>query len=126
MILVDTSIWVDHLGAAGEPRLVQLLNNEYVLMHPFIVGELALGSLSKRDLVLGALTLLPQAVRASHDEALHFLHAERLFGKGIGYVDLHLLASTRLTPGASLWTRDKRLRSVAMDLKLSVEPPLYH
>ncbi|MNT56160.1 Ribonuclease VapC32 [compost metagenome] len=105
---------------------MQLLNNEYVLMHPFIVGELALGSLSKRDLVLGALTLLPQAVRASHDEALHFLHAERLFGKGIGYVDLHLLASTRLTPGASLWTKDKRLRSVAMDLKLSVEPPLYH
>ncbi|CAB3724635.1 type II toxin-antitoxin system VapC family toxin [Achromobacter kerstersii] len=126
MILVDTSIWVDHLGAAREPRLEQLLNNEYVLMHPFIVGELALGSLGKRDMVLGAMTLLPQAVRASHDEAIHFLHAERLFGKGIGYVDLHLLASTRLTPGASLWTKDKRLRSVAVALNLSVEPPLYH
>ena len=126
MILVDTSIWVDHLGAAREPPREQLLNNEYVLMHPFIVGELALGSLGKRDMVLGAMTLLPQAVRASHDEAIHFLHAERLFGKGIGYVDLHLLASTRLTPGASLWTKDKRLRSVAVALNLSVEPPLYH
>ncbi|AUA54822.1 Probable ribonuclease VapC32 [Achromobacter spanius] len=125
MILVDTSIWIDHLGAS-EPRLEQLLHNEFVLMHPFIVGELALGSLNKRDMVLGALTLLPQAVRASHDEAIHFLHAERLFGKGIGYVDLHLLASTRLTPGASLWTKDKRLGSLAKTLNLSVEPPLYH
>lgn len=114
-----------HLGAS-EPRLEQLLHNEFVLTHPFIVGELALGSQAKRDMVLSALTLLPQAVRASHDEAIHFLHAERLFEKGIGYVDLHLLASTRLTPGASLWTKDKRLRSVAKTLNLSVEPPRYH
>lgn len=126
MILVDTSIWVDHLGAQGEPRLEQLLNNEYVLMYPYIVGELALGVLGKRDRVLGALALLPQAVRASDDEAMHLLHAEKLFGKGIGFVDLHLLASTRLTPGASLWTKDKRLRAVAMSLNLAVEPPRYH
>lgn len=126
MILVDTSIWIDHLGAAGEPRLIQLLNKEYVLTHPFIVGELALGSLGRREMVLGALTLLPQAVSATHDEALHFLHAEKLFGRGIGYVDLHLLASTRLTPGAALWTKDKRLRAIAAALNLSAEPPLYH
>lgn len=126
MILADTSIWIDHLGAAGEPRLAQLLNNEYVLMHPFVIGEIALGTMSKRDMVLGDLALLPQAARASDDEVLHLLHAEKLFGKGIGYVDLHLLASTRLTPGASLWTKDKRLKAVAMSLKLAVEPPLYH
>ncbi len=126
MILVDTSVWVDHLGAVGEPRLKQLLDNESVLMHPYIIGELALGALGKREMVLGAMALLPQAVRASDDEAMHLLHAEKLFGKGIGYVDLHLLASTRLTPGALLWTKDKRLRSVAASLNLAVDPPRYH
>lgn len=86
MILVDTSIWIDHLSD-GEPCLVRLLEEESVLMHPFIAGELALGSLGRRDVVLGAMSLLPQVVRASHDEVMHFLHSERLFGKGIGYVD---------------------------------------
>ena len=125
MILVDTSIWIDHL-AEGESRLARLLEDESVLMHPFIMGELALGSLGRRDLVLGAMTLLPQVVRASHDEVMHFLHAERMFGKGIGYVDLHLLASTRLTPGTALWTKDRRLQALAHALDLAVEPPRYH
>lgn len=125
MILVDTSVWIDHL-AEGEPRLERLLNDESVLMHPFVVGELALGSLGRREIVIDALTLLPQVVRASHDEVMHFLHVERLFGKGIGYVDLHLLASTRLTPGATLWTKDKRLRLLAGELNLFVEPSQYH
>ncbi|WP_081821580.1 type II toxin-antitoxin system VapC family toxin [Achromobacter sp. DH1f] len=125
MILVDTSVWIDHL-AEGEPRLERLLNDESVLMHPFVVGELALGSLGRRETVMDALTLLPQVVRASHNEVMHFLQAERLFGKGIGYVDLHLLASTRLTPGATLWTKDKRLRSLASELSLFAEPPQYH
>ncbi|MCZ8436684.1 type II toxin-antitoxin system VapC family toxin [Achromobacter xylosoxidans] len=125
MILVDTSIWINHLSD-GEPCLVRLLEEESVLMHPFIAGELALGSLGRRDVVLGAMSLLPQVVRASHDEVMHFLHSERLFGKGIGYVDLHLLASTRLTPGAALWTRDKRLQALATTLGLAVDPPRYH
>ncbi|MBB1628076.1 type II toxin-antitoxin system VapC family toxin [Achromobacter sp. UMC71] len=125
MILVDTSVWIDHL-AEGEPRLERLLNDESVLMHPFVVGELALGSLGRRETVMDALTLLPQVVRASHNEVMHFLQAERLFGKGIGYVDLHLLASTRLTPGATLWTKDKRLRSLASELSLFAELPQYH
>ena len=125
MILVDTSVWIDHL-AEGEPRLERLLNDESVLMHPFVAGELALGSLGRREIVIDALTLLPQVVRASHNEVMHFLHVERLFGKGIGYVDLHLLASTRLTPGATLWTKDKRLRLLAGELNLFVEPSQYH
>ncbi len=125
MILVDTSVWIDHL-AEGEPRLERLLNDESVLMHPFVVGELALGSLGRRETVMDALTLLPQVVRASHNEVMHFLQAERLFGKGIGDVDLHLLASTRLTPGATLWTKDKLLRSLASELNLFAEPPQYH
>lgn len=125
MILVDTSVWIDHL-AEGEPRLAHLLNDESVLMHPFVVGELALGSLGRRETVMDALSLLPQVVRASHNEVMHFLQAERLFGKGIGYVDLHLLASTRLTPGATLWTKDKRLRSLASELSLFAEPSQYH
>lgn len=125
MILVDTSVWIDHLGE-GDSRLERLLNDESVLMHPFVVGELALGSLGRREMVIDALTLLPQAVRASHDEVMQFLHFEKLFGKGIGYVDLHLLASTRLTPGATLWTKDKRLRSLASELSMFAEPPQYH
>jgi predicted nucleic acid-binding protein len=118
VILVDTSIWVDHLRRTDE-QLVSLLNTGTVLTHPFVIGELALGSLHRRDVVLGALRNLPRAVAADDDEVLRFIDAEALAGIGIGYIDAHLLASTRLTPDASFWTRDRRLLSVAARLSLS-------
>lgn len=119
MILVDTSIWVDHLRA-GDGALVGLLEAGAVLAHPCVIGELALGHLSQRGGVLGALSDLPQAEVATDAEVLHFIGQHALFGHGIGYVDAHLLAATRLSAGASLWTRDKRLHAVADRLGLAM------
>lgn len=114
MILVDTSVWVDHLRAA-DPRLTHLLDQGEVVMHPFVVGEIACGSLAQRPLVLDLLRGLPPAHVAEPDEVLNYIERARLHGKGIGYVDVHLLASTALSPGNRLWTRDKRLLAAALD-----------
>ena len=112
MILVDTSVWVDHLRR-GDPGLVALLERAAVVMHPFVVGEIACGSLKDRQSLLELLHDLPGAVIATDNEAMQFIERHRLFGKGIGYIDVHLLASVALTGGAQLWTRDQRLRQVA-------------
>lgn len=111
MILVDTSVWVDHLRA-GDGTLSDLLATGRVLAHPFVIGELALGNLRQRNLVLATLQDLPRASVATEQEVLHFIDRHALFGLGIGYVDAHLLAAVRLT-AAALWTRDKRLLGVA-------------
>lgn len=118
MILVDTSVWVDHLRR-GDARLADLLDENLVLAHPFVAGELALGHLRRRDVVLEALADLPQAVVADHDEVLRFIVKYGLAGSGIGYLDAHLLASVKLTRDARLWTRDRRLSAVAKKLRLS-------
>jgi hypothetical protein len=115
VILVDTSVWIDHLRR-GDASLSSLLTNRQVLAHPAVVGEIALGSLGNRKEILSLLANLPQAVQASHDEVMAYVDAHALFGLGIGYVDAHLLASTALTTGSSLWTRDKRLRAAASSL----------
>ncbi len=112
MILVDTSIWVDHLRA-GDPRLVALLEDGQVLAHPWVTGELALGRLSRRDEVIGLLNNLPRASVASDVEVLALIDNQHLSGLGIGYVEAHLLAATMLTAGCRLWTRDRRLAAVA-------------
>ena len=112
MILVDTSVWVDHLRG-GEDQLVDLLERALVVMHPFVIGEMACGSLGARSTVLELLQDLPAAVVAESDEVLAFIERHVLIGKGIGYVDIHLLASVALTAGTKLWTRDKRLQAVA-------------
>ena len=112
MILVDTSVWVDHLRRA-DAGLTDLLERGTVLMHPFVVGEVACGSLADRPAVLDLLQELPMAAVADPDEILTFIERRGLHGKGIGLIDAHLLASTALTAGARLWTRDKRLRAVA-------------
>lgn len=112
MILVDTSVWVDHLRV-GDPRLVELLTDGQVLGHPWVTGELALGRLSRRSEILDLLHNLPQATVATDAEVLTLITDRQLFGRGIGYVDAHLLAATLLTSGARLWTRDKRLAAVA-------------
>lgn len=118
MTLVDTSVWVGHLRAADKV-LASLLDTGRVLAHPFVIGELALGDLRQRELVLDALSDLPQASVASDLEVLHFIDRHRLFGRGVGYVDAHLLAAVRLTSGASLWTHDQRLHGVAVQLGLA-------
>jgi predicted nucleic acid-binding protein len=118
MILVDTSIWIEHFRV-GSDRLKTLLLNEQVLCHPFIVGELACGTLQKRSEILNMLKALPQAHLLEYEEVLSFLEARRLYGQGIGWVDAHLLASTLLT-GCSLWTFDKPLRRAAAALNVLV------
>ena len=118
MILVDTSIWIDHLRQ-GDPTLAGLLNADQVYMHPFIIGEIALGKLPRRASLLRDLMDLPMAAPATPDEVLSFIEGERLHGLGIGYVDAHLLAATRLSPDAALWTRDRRLGGIATRLGLA-------
>lgn len=119
MILVDTSVWVDHLRS-GDETLSALLDGGQVLCHPYVIAELALGHLKPRDAILGLLAELPAAQVSSNDELLRFIGQNSLAGLGIGYVDAHLLAATRLTPSASLWTRDKRLHMVAIRLQLAM------
>ena len=114
MILVDTSVWVQHLRK-GSGRLRFLLDEEQVFCHPFVVGELACGMLRNRGEVLGLLRNLPQARIAEHEEVLDFLQTRHLYGRGLGWVDAHLLASALLT-GCDLWTLDKPLRSAATAL----------
>ena len=117
MILVDTSVWVDH-WRRGNARLSALLEEELVLLHPFVVGELALGHLRQRSEILGLLSELPQADAAQHGEVLEFVERHRLAGSGVGWVDAHLLASAALSH-ASLWTLDRRLVRAAARLALS-------
>jgi predicted nucleic acid-binding protein len=119
VILVDTSIWIDHLRTS-DGQLVVLLEAGRVLAHPFVTGEIALGRLRQRDLVLSALADLPRAEVATHEEVRQFIDRNALFGAGIGYVDAHLLAAVRLTAAAALWTKDKRLHLIANRLGLAM------
>jgi predicted nucleic acid-binding protein len=117
----DTSVWIDHLRV-GDDRLAALLVDGSILTHPFVIGEIALGHLRQRDAVLAALEGLARVEIATDAEVLRFIESHALFGRGVGYLDVHLLAATKLTPGARLWTKDKRLRSVAEELGLAAEP----
>ena len=123
MILVDTSIWIDHLRF-GDAAMTKLLEAGRVLAHPFVTGELALGNLRQRETILALIQDLPQAAVATDREVFQFIDQRGLTGLGIGYVDAHLLASVRLTAGSSLWTRDKRLISVAdrLDVTARFDP----
>ena len=118
MILVDTSVWVEHLHIANQ-NLAALLNGGQVLAHPFVIGELALGNLRPRDPFLSDLRELPQAIVAEDEELIRLIDRQALFGRSIGYVDAHLLAAARLTAGSRLWTRDRRLQTVAIELGLA-------
>ena len=111
MILVDTSVWVDHFRE-GNPRLTELLNNQEVLIHPFVVGELSLGMLKNRTQILELLSRLPQAPIAEHEEVMAAVAKHSLFGVGIGWVDAHLVASS-LIASVGLLTMDKALQSAA-------------
>jgi len=118
MILVDTSVWVDHLRT-GEQLLIQTLQANSVLIHPFVIGELACGNLQDRDAVLALLGALPRAALADEQEVLFFISQQKLMGRGIGYIDIHLLASAAISGKAMLWTRDTRLHKVAQAMGLA-------
>ncbi len=121
MILVDTDIWADHLRA-GHAGLARLLDQRQVLAHPWVTGELALGHLHQREEVLGLLNGIPQADLATEAEVLTLIEQEKLAGTGIGYVDAQLLAATRLTADAVLWTADRRLAAAAASLAIAFRP----
>ncbi|MGI9078698.1 MAG: type II toxin-antitoxin system VapC family toxin [Gemmatimonadaceae bacterium] len=120
MILADTSVWVHHLRS-GEPRLAGALNAGNVCIHPFVLGELACGNLRNRRALLGLLAKLPTVSAATETEALGFIESRALMGRGIGYIDVHLLASAALSATTRLWTRDRRLAAVAAELNLTFE-----
>jgi predicted nucleic acid-binding protein len=119
MILADTSVWVDHLRKRDE-ALSGYLNEDRIVTHPFIIGELAMGNLPKRAVVLESLRQLPRIVVASDEEVLDFIDRHNVAGIGIGYVDAHLLASVRWMLGSELWTRDKRLLLAAKHIGVAV------
>jgi predicted nucleic acid-binding protein len=118
VILVDTSVWVDHLRTT-DGQLQALLQDGRVLAHPFVIGELALGSLKNRDVVLESLQDLPETLVATDEEVMRFIGQQTLYGLGIGYIAAHLLVAVRLTPDARLWTRDKRLLAATTKLGLA-------
>ncbi len=117
MILVDTSVWADHFRQSDE-SLQGLLEESHVAIHPFVIGELALGHLCQRRLVLEALNALPAAPRPRHSEVITFIEASAIVGKGIGLIDTYLLAAVKLRPGSLLWTRDRKLKAIASDLEI--------
>ena len=116
MILVDTSVWVDHLRK-GSRALAAFLEDGRVLCHPFVIGELACGNVQNRAEILSLLAALPAAAAAGHEEAMHLLSDRKLHGKGLGWIDIHLLASALLT-GCRLWTKDRALAAAARTLKV--------
>jgi predicted nucleic acid-binding protein len=117
MILLDTSVWADHLRR-GDSRVVTVLESGQAASHAFVIGELACGNFRSRARVIDLLRALPQATLATDDEVLYFIDRHRLVGRGIGYVDAHLLASVAIG-GLLLWTRDRRLREIAAELGLA-------
>mgnify|MGYP001829080501 FL=1 len=121
MVLVDTSVWIDHFRATND-TLVALLESYRVCCHAVVRGELACVNLVNREVVLAQLALLPKAVRASDDEVLWFIERNGLMGRGIGFVDAHLLAASALTQDVRLWTLDRRLHRLAGALGLGCRP----
>ncbi len=121
MILADTSIWIQHFRS-DLAELEQLLNAEQILCHPFVIGEIALGSIRQRAMLLRQLHRLPRCSVASDAEVLEFVDSNALFDRGIGYIDVHLLAAVQITPGATLWTFDKRLHEAAGEFGVAFRP----
>lgn len=119
MILADTSVWIDYFRE-GLPELGERLRRGDVVMHPFVVGELACGNFSSRQATLELLQQLRSVAVAEHDEVMNFIRARKLYGRGVGYVDVHLLAAAAIA-GCQLWTVDKRLHAMATSLGIAVK-----
>jgi len=118
VILVDTSVWIDHFRTAND-RLIASLTTAHVLSHPFIIGELVIGNLNLHHPIVEDMRDMPQSMLASHDEVLTFIDRHNLYRLGLSFVDAHLLAATQLTPDARLWTLDRRLLAGAQKLGLA-------
>lgn len=112
MILPDTAIWIDHIHAKNA-QLELLLRGDRVLLHPFVIGEIALGSMKRYDTIMEALSALRPAPVAADEDVRFMIRQHTIMGTGVGYVDAHILASAMLVPGSSIWTRDRRLDAVA-------------
>ena len=125
MVLIDSSVWVDFLKSGGQPQLVQLLALQQVLMHEMVLGEIALGSQQQRENALELLPLLPMALVADHLEVMALVDRHHLYGRGVGYVDVHLLTAAVLLPGTLLWTHDKRLQAAASQLGVAFTKTLH-
>ncbi|MES2445401.1 MAG: type II toxin-antitoxin system VapC family toxin [Pseudomonadota bacterium] len=121
MILADSAIWIDHLRA---PNLIfaEALQRQRILCHPLVIGEVAMGSLKDRAAILRSLSKLDQADVARNEEVLRLVEERRLFSRGLGFIDAHLLASALLTPSCKLWTRDRRLEKAAAELGVAATP----
>ena len=122
MILADTSVWVNHLRSR-DSEMENLLGNGQIAMHPYIVAEIALGSLHNRRKILEEMEMLLEVRVAKLNEVRHMIEAHTLYSKGIGLTDAHLIASCLLTPGTQLWTRDGALKKVAKALGICVDLP---
>jgi len=122
VILADTSVWIDHLRV-GVPALSTALEQGEVLAHSFVLGELACANLRNRSEVLRLLGSLPRTPVASDAEAMAFIESRALMGRGVGYIDVHLLAAVALAGTAKLWTRDRRLAGVAIEMDLAFTEP---
>ena len=122
MILADTSVWVDHL-IVENPHLVSLLQRRQILIHPMVIGELACGNMRDRAVVMRLLRGLPRILVATHDEVLFLIESHRFMGRGIGFIDAHLLTSTAMAPPTQLWANDRRLMGVANELGIAYGQP---
>lgn len=118
--LVDTSVWVDHFRT-DSPELRHLLEHDLVMCHPLVIGELACGNMKRRSEALGSLAMLPTTPTVEYDELLTFIETHKLSGQGLGWIDVHLLASAVLD-GVTLWTLDQSLRHAAKKLRCHFEP----
>lgn len=123
MILADTSIWIDHFRIS-DAELRRIIEEDMLLCHPFVIGELALGSLHDRTTVLAFLAAQREATVATHDEIMTMIEHHGLFSMGVGYTDAHLLASVLVDRGSALWTRDKRLRAAAVKAGATLHDPI--
>jgi predicted nucleic acid-binding protein len=122
MILADTSVWIDYLRQ-GEPLMVEKLRQGQIVMHGMVLGELAIGTFKNRQLLLKRWKSLPMIQVATDEQVLELLETHQLMGRGIGWIDLHLLAAVSLGSNLQLWTRDKRLKTIAEDLNLASSLP---
>lgn len=119
MVLVDTSVWIEHFRK-GHPRLIELLNNSEVAIHPFIIGELACGNIKNREEILDLLQTLDSSPEITLEEVLRFIEMNKLQGKGMGFIDINLLASSLLSD-CMVWTNDKKLHGIAQKMGIAYQ-----
>ncbi len=115
MILVDTAVWIDHI-TAPITELLNRLDTREILVHPMVIGEIACGTMQERPVILSLLQSLPRIGELTHDQVLQEIETGGFMGRGIGYIDAHLLTSVMAQSGASLWTRDQRLKRIAEEM----------